>query len=116
VPTEERRKDNDKHWNDFYQFMMESREYRATDIVTQKYQAENLASLVEQVKKQNGRVFELEIWQREVKDRIKNRREEIDSNIKFQKDSKNNKEHLIMIICTVIMAVSAIVMIFKHGK
>lgn len=117
---EDRRRSDDKNWDEIRSFMAEqrnaneqSRLYRAQDDISQKYQAENIASLVEQVKKQNGRTFELEKWREEVQNRIKNRREEIDAAIQEKKDKKLNTQSLITIIATVIMAVSAAVMIFK---
>lgn len=110
---EERRKENEQHWYDINKFISESREYRAKDEVVQKYQVENIEALKNQVKAQNGRVLELEKWREEIKLRIKNRREEIDSAIQSEKDSWVNVQTLITIITGIIMAVSAVVMILK---
>ena len=57
-----------------------------------------------QVKKTNGRVDEVEDWIKEAKVRIQDR-----------KDLKINTQALVTVIATVIMAVSAIVVIFKRG-
>jgi hypothetical protein len=111
--VEERRKENEQHWYDINKFISESREYRAKDEVVQKYQVENIEALKNQVKAQNGRVLELEKWREEIKLRIKNRREEIDSAIQSEKDSWVNVQTLITIITGIIMAVSAVVMILK---
>lgn len=92
---EERRRANDENWAEIKNFITESREYRAADIVKQNY-------ILEQVKRTNGRVDSLEDWQKESKIRIQDR-----------KDSKINTQALVTIIATVIMAVSAAVMLFK---
>jgi len=99
---EERRRENDKNWDEIKNFIKdqtsfnnESREYRAADIVKQEY-------IMAQVKKTNGRVDEIEDWIKEAKVRIQDK-----------KDSRINAQALITIIATVIMAVSAAVMLLK---
>lgn len=59
---EERRRENDKFWNEIKKFIEESRIYRAQDEVTQKFQVENIEALKNAVKTQNGRVVKLEEW------------------------------------------------------
>lgn len=57
------RRTNDENWDDVKNFISESRTYRAMDILTQKYQVENIEALKNAVKIQNGRIFKLETWQ-----------------------------------------------------
>lgn len=59
----ERRRIDDENWADVMAFITESRTYRATDVLTQKYQVENIEALKNAVKIQNGRIFKLETWQ-----------------------------------------------------
>ena len=99
---EERRRDNDKNWEEIKYFIQESRDYRARDEVTQKFQAENLETLKNAVKLQNGRVFKLEEW-----------KQIIEQKIQQSKDNYNSIQALITVIATIVMAVSAMVMIFK---
>ena len=99
---EERRRENDKNWEEIKGFINESREYRARDEVTQKYQAENLEAVKVAVKIQNGRVFKLEEWKQVIEQKIQQR-----------KDNYNSIQALITVIATIVMAVSAMVMIFK---
>ena len=99
---DERRKSDDKNWDEMRTFMTESRDYRIRDEVTQKYQVENIEALKEQVKKQNGRVFGLEQW-----------KEVIEAKIKQRKDNYSSMQAVITVIATIVMAISAIVMIFK---
>jgi hypothetical protein len=99
---EERRRENDKNWDEIKSFINESREYRARDEVTQKYQAENLEAVKVAVKIQNGRVFKLEEWKQVIEQKIQQR-----------KDNYNSIQALITVIATIVMAVSAMVMIFK---
>lgn len=98
---EERRKANDRDWDSIRNFIIESREYRIKDEVTQKFQIENIEALKNQVKIQNGRVGTLEKWQESIQTRIK---EKI--------DRKSSMQAVITVVATVIMAISAIVMIF----
>ena len=83
-------------------FINESRDYRARDEVTQKYQAENLEAVKVAVKTQNGRVFKLEEWKQVIEQKIQQR-----------KDNYNSIQALITVIATIVMAVSAMAMIFK---
>ena len=99
---EERRRENDKNWDEIKSFINESREYRVRDEVTQKYQAENLEAVKVAVKTQNGRVFKLEEWKQVIEQKIQQR-----------KDNYNSIQALITVIATIVMAVSAMVMIFK---
>lgn len=99
---DERRRIDDKNWDEIKNFIIESREYRAADEVTQKYQVENIESLKNQVKFQNGRVFNLEKW-----------KEEIEIKIKQKKDSWSKIQAWVTIICTIVMAISAVIMIGK---
>ena len=94
---EERRRSDDNNWQEIKNFISESREYRAADQVKQEY-------IMSQVKTTNGRVDEVEDWIKEAKVRIQDR-----------KDLKINTQALVTVIATVIMAVSAIVVIFKRG-
>ena len=99
---EERRRADDKNWDEMKNFINESREYRAADSVTQKYQAENLESVKNAVQLQNGRVFKLEKW-----------KEEIEQKIKQRKDNYATVQAWITGIATIVMATSAAIMIFK---
>ena len=99
---EEKRRADDKNWDELKNFMDESRTYRATDALTQKYQAENLEAVKNAVKIQNGRVFKLEEWKQVIEQKIQQR-----------KDNYNSIQALITVIATIVMAVSAAVMIFK---
>ena len=107
----ERRRSDDKNWEEINRFMSESRTYRSSDEISQKYQIENIESLKNEVKKQNGRVFELEKFREELKANIQYRKEAIQDKQK----ANLNTQALITVIATIIMAVSAIVMLFKHG-
>jgi hypothetical protein len=98
-----------QNWDEIKEFIKsqkeanaESRQYRAIDIVTQKYQVENIEKLKNQVTLQNGRVFELEKF-----------REEIKNKIKYKEDNLQDIKDFLMIVATVVMAVSAIVVFFK---
>jgi len=96
----ERRRNNDGRLDEVIKILndsiAESREYRAADKVRQEF-------IKEQVAKTNGRVTDLENWQKEIKTKIADRKESKESNIS-----------LLSVICTVIMAVSAIVVCLKH--
>lgn len=100
--VEERLRENDKFWDEVRNFITESREYRATDKVTQKFQAENLEALKNAVTIQNGRVVKLESW-----------RQEIDQKIKQRKDNYANIQAWITGVATIVMAISAWITIFK---
>lgn len=63
VIMEDRRRAEDKNWEEIKSFISESRIYRSADEMTQKYQVENIEALKNAVKIQNGRIFKLEIWQ-----------------------------------------------------
>lgn len=99
---EDLRHNNDKNWDEIKQFIAESRTYRATDEITQKYQVENIEALKNAVKVQNGRVYILETW-----------KELIEQKIKQRKDNYATAQAIITIVATVVMAVSAWIMIFK---
>jgi len=58
---EERRRQDDKNWEEIKKFINESREYRSADIVKQDYQVKSIDLLNEKVKVQNGRIGKLEI-------------------------------------------------------
>lgn len=102
MPQEDRRRSDDKNWNEIKNFIQESRDYRARDEVTQKYQAENLEAVKNAVKIQNGRVFKIEEWKNEIEIKIKQR-----------KDNYATVQAWITGIATVVMAISAAIMIFK---
>lgn len=99
---EERRRENDKIGNEIRSFISESREYRIKDEITQKYQVENIEALKNKVGIQNGRVVKLEEWKQEIELKIKQR-----------KDNYANVQAFITIAATIIMAISAAIMIFK---
>ena len=99
---EDRRRLDDKNWEEIKGFINESREYRARDEVTQKYQAENLEAVKVAVKTQNGRVFKLEEWKQVIEQKIQQR-----------KDNYNTVMAIITVIATVIMAISAVIVIIK---
>lgn len=102
INMEERRRLEDKNWESVRTFITESRVYRAEDSITQKYQVENIELLKNQVKIQNGRVFSLEKW-----------KEEIEFKIKQKKDNYSSIQTVITVTATIVMALSAIVVIFK---
>lgn len=99
---EDRRRSDDKNWDEIKDFISESRDYRTRDEITQKYQVENIEELNNQVKTQNGRVFALEKW-----------KEEIEIKIKQRKDNYANIQAIITVVATIVMAISATIMIFK---
>lgn len=99
---EDRRRSDDKNWNEMNNFIIESRAYRIRDEVTQKYQVENIEAVKNQVKIQNGRVFSLEKW-----------KEEIEAKIKQRKDIWGIVQAGITVIATIVMAVAAWITIFK---
>lgn len=99
---EERRRIEDKNWEEFRAFMAESREYRIKDEITQKYQVENIEALKDKVGIQNGRVVKLEKWQQEIELKIKQR-----------KDNYAQGQAWLTVIATIVMAISAAIMIFK---
>lgn len=93
---EDRRHSDDQNWQEVKDFMRESRDYRIADSVRQEF-------IKAQVLKTNGRVDELEEWKGKIQTRIDDKRE-----------SRINSQALVTVVATVIMAVSAIVMYFKH--
>lgn len=99
---EDRRRLDDNNWDEIKAFISESRIYRAQDTITQKYQIENIEALKNAVKIQNGRVVNLEEWKKIIEEKIKQR-----------KDNYANMQAIITVIATIVMAVSAAVMIFK---
>lgn len=100
---EERRRSDDKNWDEIKQFIEESRSYRAADQVKQEYQITAIKALNERVAIQNGRVGKLESW-----------KEGIEGKIKDKKDSQATTQAVITIVATIIMALSGIAMFFKH--
>lgn len=88
--------------NKLQQFMDESRAYRIKDELTQKYQVENIEALKNAVTIQNGRVVQLEKW-----------RIDIDAKIQQRKDNYNTVQAWITVVATIVMAISAALMIFK---
>lgn len=99
---EDRRRYDDKNWEEIKDFISESRTYRATDALSQKYQIENIEALKNAVKIQNGRVVKLEEWKQIIEEKIKQR-----------KDNYANIQAWITGIATVVMAISAAIMIVK---
>lgn len=99
---EDRRRADDKNWEDIKDFISESREYRSADIIKQNYQVKFLESLNDKVKIQNGRVYKLEEW-----------KEIIEAKIKQRKDNYTTVMAWITIIATVVMSISATITIFK---
>lgn len=63
---EDRRRYDDKNWDDIKNFIIESREYRASDKVKQDYQVKSIDALNDKVKIQNGRIGKLEGWQQQI--------------------------------------------------
>lgn len=92
----------DNEWKEIKGFITESREYRIKDEVTQKYQVENIEALKNAVKIQNGRVIKLEEWKQIIEEKIRQR-----------KDNYASMQAYITGIATVVMAISAAIMIFK---
>jgi hypothetical protein len=99
---EERRQENKEFFGKIEKFIEESRVYRAQDEITQKFQVENIEALKNAVIIQNGRVVKLEKWQQEIEQKIKQR-----------KDNYATIQAWITVIATVVMAISAYIMIFK---
>lgn len=99
---EDRRRIDDKNWDEIKNFIIESREYRIKDDITQKYQVDNIESLKNKVEIQNGKVFKLESWKQEIEQRIKQR-----------KDNYAMAQAVITIVATVVMAIAAWITIFK---
>lgn len=99
---EDRRRSDDKNWDEIKNFISESREYRIKDEIVQKYQVENIESLKTKVGIQNGRVVKLEEWKLEIELKIKQR-----------KDNYSTAQAFVTVIATVVMALSAWIMIFK---
>lgn len=99
---EDRRRSDDKNWEEIKKFIEESRVYRVGDAVTQKYQVENIEALKNAVKIQNGRVVKLEEWKQIIEEKIKQR-----------KDNYSTVQALITVLATIVMAVAAIIMIYK---
>lgn len=99
---EERHRAEDKNWEEIKTFINESRTYRETDAVIQKYQAEKIEAVNTKVGIQNGRVYKLEEWKHVIEEKIKQR-----------KDNYAKIQAWITGIATVVMAISAAIMIFK---
>lgn len=99
---EDRRKTDVSNWEEIKGFISESRKYRAIDEITQKYQLENIEALKNAVKIQNGRVAKVEEWKLIIEQKIKQR-----------KDNYATIQAWITVTATVVMAVSAYIMIFK---
>lgn len=99
---EERRRENDKNWDEIKNFIIESREYRIKDDITQKYQIENIEALKNKVEIQNSKVFKLESWKQEIELKIKQR-----------KDNYTMIQATITIVATIVMAIAAWITIFK---
>ena len=92
---EERRRSDDKNWDEIKKFIEESRDYRSRDEVTQKFQAENLEDVKNAIKIQNGRVVKLEEWKQEIELKIKQR-----------KDNYATVQAWITVVATIVMAYS----------
>lgn len=76
---DERRRSDDKNWEEIKSFISESREYRATDAIRQSYVKEKIDDISEQVRKTNGRVDKLEDFQTRIEDKIRNKKEASDN-------------------------------------
>ncbi len=103
VLVEDRRRADDKNWDEIKTFIEESRTYRATDKLKQEYQIASMEALNERVKIQNGRVGRLEDWKKD-----------LESGVKNKKDSQATTQAVITIVATIIMALAAVAMYFKH--
>lgn len=99
---EDRRRSDDKNWDEIKKFISESRDYRIRDEMTQKIQVDNINDLNKKVGIQNGRIYKLE-----------ERAVETDAKIKQRKDNYTTIMAWITIVSTLVMAVSAGIMIFK---
>lgn len=99
---EDRRRFDDKNWIEIKNFILESREYRIKDDISQKYQIENIESLKNKVDIQNGRVFKLESWKQDIETKIKQR-----------KDNYATGQAIITVVATIIMAIAAWITVFK---
>jgi hypothetical protein len=72
-------------------------------------------SILQEAKRTNGRISDLEDWRKDAEFRIKERREQLATEIKRKVDIRNNIIIFINIVLAVIVAVSGIVMCFKKG-
>lgn len=99
---EERRRENDKNWEEIKHFIAESREYRVKDELTQKFQVENIESLKNKVDFQNGRLYKVEKW-----------KQEIENTEATKKASKESIYGLITLVSTILTAVAVVWAMFK---
>jgi hypothetical protein len=102
---EDRRVMDKDNWEGINKFISESREYRAADSERQLNLLSDISEIKTQVSKTNGRVTALEFW-----------RTGLEKGQQDKKDYKANRMMLIGVVCTVIMAVSAIVVIVQSFK
>jgi anti-sigma-K factor RskA len=102
MEMEERRRMEDKNWEDFRASMVEAKMYRAADAERQLNLLSDIAEIKTQVKKTNGRVDVLE-------DEKKEREAKVKDTMTFW----NRLLSVITVTATVVMAISATVMYFK---
>lgn len=99
---EERRRSEDKRWEEMEKFIIESREYRAADSLRQSYVKEKIDDIAMQVKKTNGRVDNLEDF-----------KQDIETQTKGRKEASKKRQEFLSIGAAVVAAIAAVVAIIK---
>jgi hypothetical protein len=102
----ERRANNEKFSQDVRDFMIRSDLYRDNDKGIQE-------NILAEAKRTNGRISDLEDWREKIDERIQNNKEAAVEKNKSKAAIKDNFVLFVNICLAVIMAVSAVVMIFK---
>ena len=101
MPLEDRREADKENWKDIRDFIAESREYRAADAERQLNLLSDLSEIKAQTTETNGRVTLLETW-----------RTGIDTKIEDKAKNKANLVTNVTIICVIVMAISAVIILF----
>ena len=91
-----------KNWEKVNIFISENRDFMTASNIYRTADKSIQEDILRQAKITNGRITALENFQKEVETKIQDR-----------KDSKINQQNLVTIITAIVMAVSALVMIFK---
>ena len=102
MTAEDRRKNDDKNWQDIRDFMDFSKRQFTEANLYRIMDKEIQANILAEAKKTNGRITNLETFQNEIEIKIQDR-----------KDSKANLYTFIAICISVVSTIAAIVMAFK---